>query len=80
MYFIMSTMLQNISRIPVRTHPSCLDTKIHIRYMTMDSDSFSAAYMRQWNPESALVQIMACRLLGAKSLSEPMLDCCQLDP
>ena len=23
---------------------------------------------------------MACRLVGAKSLSEPMLDYCQLDP
>ena len=29
--------------------------------------SLSAAYMRQWN-ESALVQIMACRLIGAKPL------------
>ena len=30
----------------------------------------SAAYMRQWT-ESALVQIMACRLLGAKPLFKP---------
>ena len=29
---------------------------------------------------SALVQIMACRLDGAKPLSEPMLTYCQLDP
>ena len=29
---------------------------------------------------SSLVQIMACRLIGAKPLSEPMLDYCQLDP
>ena len=28
----------------------------------------------------ALVQIMACRLFGAKPLSKPMLACCQLDP
>ena len=28
---------------------------------------------------SALVQIMACRLFGAKPLPEPMLDYCQLD-
>ena len=37
------------------------------------------AYMRQriW---SALVQIIACRLFGAKPLSKPMLGYCQLDP
>ena len=38
-----------------------------------------AAYMRQWI-RSALIQIMACRLFGAKPLSSPMLGCCQLDP
>ena len=37
-----------------------------------------AAYMRQWT-SSSLVQIMACRLLGAKPLPEPMLSYCQLD-
>ena len=36
-----------------------------------------AAYMRQWT-ESSLVQVMACRLFGAKPLPEPMLVCCQL--
>ena len=35
--------------------------------------------MRQWFG-SALVQIMACRLFGAKPLSKPMLGYCQLDP
>ena len=39
----------------------------------------SAAYMRQWIGP-ALVQIMPCRLFGAKPLSKPMLDYCQLDP
>ena len=29
---------------------------------------------------SALVQIMACRLFGAKPLSKPMLGYCQMDP
>ena len=38
-----------------------------------------AAYMRQWTG-SALVQIMACRLVGAKPLPGPMLEYCQLDP
>ena len=37
------------------------------------------AYMRDQTRHS-LVQIMACRLFGAKSLSEPMLDHCKLDP
>ena len=39
-----------------------------------------AAYMRQWTGRQALVQVMACRLFGAKSLPEPMLTYCQLDP
>ena len=39
----------------------------------------SAAYMRL-GIGSALVQIMACRLFGAKPLSKPMLGYCQLDP
>ena len=37
-----------------------------------------SAYMRQWTG-SALLQIMACRLFGAKPLPEPMLAYCQLD-
>ena len=45
----------------------------------MDSSSPSAAYMHHWTG-SALVQIMACRLIGAKPLSEPMLEYCYLDP
>ena len=39
----------------------------------------SAAYMRQWI-RSALFQVMARRLFGAKPLPEPMLAYCQLDP
>ena len=39
----------------------------------------SAAYTRQWIG-SALVQIMAGCLFGAKPLSKPMLDCHQLGP
>ena len=39
----------------------------------------SAAYLRRW-AGSALVQIMACRLDGAKPLSELMLTYYQLDP
>ena len=39
----------------------------------------SAAYKHQWI-ESALVQIMACRLFCAKPLCKPVLGYCQLDP
>ena len=45
----------------------------------VNSSPPSAAYMRRWTG-SALVQIMACRLDGAKPLSEPMLTYCELDP
>ena len=39
----------------------------------------NAAYMRQWI-WSALIQIMACYLHGAKPLYEPKLAYCQLEP
>ena len=38
----------------------------------VNSSPPSATYMRQWI-RSVLIQIMACRLFGAKPLSEPML-------
>ena len=38
----------------------------------------SAAYMRQWSG-STLIQVMACRLFGAKPLHDSMLVYCQLD-
>ena len=41
--------------------------------------TLSAAYMRQWIG-SAQIQIMACRLFGAKPLSKPMLGYHQMDP
>ena len=45
----------------------------------VNSSAPRAAYMHQWTG-SALVQIMTCRLFGAKPLPEPILTCCQLDP
>ena len=36
-------------------------------------------YMRQWTG-SVLLKVMACRLLGAKPLPQPMLTHCQSDP
>ena len=45
----------------------------------INSSAPRTAYMRQWTG-STLVQVMACRLFGAKPLPEPMLTFCQLDP
>ena len=46
---------------------------------SFNSSPPSAAYLRRWMG-SALVQIMARRLFGAKPLSKLVLDYCQLDP
>ena len=48
-------------------------------YSDINSSPPSAAYMGWWIG-LALVQIMACRLFGAKPLSKPILGHCQLDP
>ena len=45
----------------------------------INSSPARAAYMCQWT-ESALLQIMACRLFRTRPLSEPMLVYCHLDP
>ena len=50
-----------------------------ISIYSANSSPHSTANMRQWI-RSVLVQIMACRLFGAKPLSKPMLGYCQLDP
>ena len=51
----------------------------YIAMIHVNSSPPSAAYMRQ-QIRSALVQIMACCLIGTKPLSEPMLEYCSLDP
>ena len=48
--------------------------KVH----SINSSPPSAAFMSQWIG-SALVQIIACRLFGAKPLSKPIQGYCQLD-
>ena len=45
---------------------------------SINSSPPSAAYMHQWT-RSALVQVMACHLFGAKPLPEPMLAYWRLD-
>ena len=49
-----------------------------IKWTLFNPSPPSAAYMRQWMMLT-LVQIMACRLFGAKTLSKPLLGYCQLD-
>ena len=50
----------------------------HPALTVFNSSPPSAAHMRQWI-RTALVQIMACRLFDAKTLSKPMFGYCQLD-
>ena len=49
------------------------------QWSLINSSPPSAAFMHQWSG-LALVQVMACRLIGAKPLSEPMLTYYQWDP
>ena len=51
---------------------------VSLRIM-FNPSSHSVEYMRQWIG-SALFQIMACRLFGAKPLSKLALGFCQLEP
>ena len=44
----------------------------------INSNPLGAVYMRHWIG-TALIQIMACRLFGAKPLSKPILGDCHLD-
>ena len=67
------------SRKLTRFCVSCLPRNISLRqYQCVNSSPPSAAYMRQWTGPSS-VQVMACRLFGAKPLPEPMMAYCQLD-
>ena len=49
-----------------------------LKLIRVNSSPPSAPYMHQWTG-SALIQVMACRLFGAKPLPEPLLAYCQLD-
>ena len=60
-------------------HRECSTLMPFVIYKQFNSSPPSAEYMH-WRTGSKLVQIMTCRLDGAKPLSEPMLIYCQLDP
>ena len=61
------------------TRPQWVKENVSSDLCTINSSSPSAAYMRH-SIGSALVQVMACRLFGAKPIPEPIRPCCQLDP
>ena len=51
----------------------------YLRPQYVNSSHPSATHMRQWTG-SALLQVMACRLFGAKPSPEAVLNYCQLYP
>ena len=62
------------------TRPRCVNPvlagkPLNVEHMLSTHIPPNAADMHQWIG-SALVQIMACRLVGADTLSKPMLDYC----
>ena len=63
---------------PVFDEPLSRILILLVNFGNINSSPPSDAYTRQWIG-SALVQIMACRLFGAKPLSKPMMGYCQLD-
>ena len=63
------TERRHIAREYVHNHSSD-------QWLPVNASFLSAAYMRQWIG-SSLVQITACGLIGAKSLSKPILGHCK---
>ena len=72
-FAMVNWMIGNISFIPWS-----IGWLGNISFIWVNSFPPSAAYMHQWT-DSSLVQVMACCLIGAKPLPEPMLAYCQLD-
>ena len=76
--------LSLIGRVHTQNEPwgLCITAYIEIGVGFMEgfnSMRLSNANMHQYNIPT-LLQIMACRLFGAKPLTEPMLPYCQIDP
>ena len=66
-------------RLPCKQLIDKFAEMIAAKFMLLMLTHPSAAYMRRWTV-SALVQVVVCRLFGAKPLPEPMVTHCQLDP
>ena len=77
LHCIIITMTKSITVVCTSMENNCVIVIIITSTIStpvqINSSPPSAAYMRQWIG-SALVQIMACRLFGAKTLSKPVLD------
>ena len=74
-----NTMGQPIAGISQPNLNTYMYAVVILVVLVKNSYPTSATYMRQWI-RSALVQIMACCLFGAKPLSKLILGYCQLDP
>ena len=68
----LNTCTQDINPLVVFEIYAFEITATPARVQWVNSSPPSATYMRRWTG-SALVQIIVCRLVGAKPLSEPML-------
>ena len=78
-YNLVFTMLWPFQYVPcysTELNEALLNLFVHAVIVLAHSPS--AAYMRRWTG-SALFQIMACRLVGAKPLSEPMVEYCKFE-
>ena len=67
-----------LRRVPAGMITSMYSPTIFVN-VTLNSSPHIATYMRQWIGP-ALVQVMVCRIFGAKPLSKPVLGYYQLDP
>ena len=67
------------NQLSFKTNFQKVDQHTGCSIQKVNSCSPSAAYMSRWTG-LALVQVMACRLFGAKPLPEPMLSYCHMDP
>ena len=72
------SLVQNWQQAITWTNDDPVRICIYMQPQTLNSSPPSAANTRQWTG-TALVQVMACGLFGAKPLPEPMLAYCQLD-
>ena len=71
-------MIRAIDAYTRPTRPQCVSNRVSLLLpllLFINSSPPSTAYMRQLTG-SSLVQVMACRLFGAKPLSEPILEYC----
>ena len=77
-YLLLQTYFQYEIKSDICNSMKWFQEIISLCHSVVNSSSPCAAYIHQWSG-STLVQVLACRLYGAKPLPEPMLAYCQLD-